>query len=118
MSRRRNASPPPAPPAVAVPSIPQDALPRDMTPTVRPGAPRMPGRLLAQLGWVMDREAVALRGWWGKPRVSMRDYTESNRLEAMADEVFERARAAGLDDDEIDLAFGGDLRLGRHPDSQ
>jgi hypothetical protein len=57
----------------------------------------LPGRLLAQLAWVVQRDAD---GCWDADR------EEAMRLEAVAKELFGRAEEAGQKNNGTDAIFG------------
>ena len=69
----------------------------------------MTGRLLAQLGWVFWDEAERHFGdpYAAMPKIPTDDETrEGERLRDIADELFERAAAAGQLHNGIDDVFG------------
>lgn len=73
----------------------------------------MEARLLAQLAWVAVRDADAISdsyAWPPRPPLSEEEVAEIERLHDVADRLFARARAAGLEHDGLAAVFGDPAR--------
>lgn len=74
----------------------------------------IPGRMLAQLGWVAERDTERMLpdpyAWppSAKGPPTEEEMAESERLRAIADDCFRRAAEAGFEETGTDAVFGGE----------
>ena len=66
----------------------------------------MTPRMLAQLAWVCHHDACALRHEYTPQQPTLEEYREAQRLDALADDLFDRACHGGLEHTGLDAVFG------------